>query len=132
MSHSYQLWDIRFLIRHFLHRKSVILVLSVRWSQLLKWCLVVGIFLSNRAAVYLEIQEFLLSIIYQLKVAALNIFLKIKAIWFLQPIVYGGSCFSCFSCYTQLNEQILLLDCLYFLRYWSICVLQLFLNQLVT
>ena len=31
-----------------------------------------------------------------------------------------------FSCYVLLVDQILLLDCLYFLRYWAICVLQLF------
>ena len=31
-----------------------------------------------------------------------------------------------------LTDQISLPDCLYFLRYWSICVLQLFFNQAVT
>ena len=31
-----------------------------------------------------------------------------------------------------LTDQILLSDCLYFLRYWSICVLSLFVNQIVT
>ena len=37
----------------------------------------------------------------------------------------------CFSCYTLLTDQISLSDCLYFLRYWSICLLQLFVNQAV-
>ena len=32
----------------------------------------------------------------------------------------------------QLTDQISLSDCLYFLRYWTICVLQLFVNQAVT
>ena len=37
-----------------------------------------------------------------------------------------------FSCYALLTEQISLPDCLYFLRYWSVCVLQLSVNQVVT
>ena len=36
------------------------------------------------------------------------------------------------SCYALLTDLISLPDCLYFLRYWSICVLQLFVNQVVT
>ena len=32
----------------------------------------------------------------------------------------------------SINGQISLPDCLYFLRYWAICVLQLFVNQVVT
>ena len=35
-----------------------------------------------------------------------------------------------FSCYALLTDQISLPDCLYFLRYWSICVLQLFVKFL--
>ena len=31
-----------------------------------------------------------------------------------------------FSCYVLLTDEILLLGCLYFLRYWAICVLQFF------
>ena len=31
-----------------------------------------------------------------------------------------------------LTDQISLSGCLYFLRYWAICVLQLFVNQVVT
>ena len=37
-----------------------------------------------------------------------------------------------FPCYVLLTDQISLSDCLYFLRYWAICVLQLFVNQAVT
>ena len=36
---------------------------------------------------------FTVTIIYQLQLAALNMFLKVKAIWILQPIAYGGGCF---------------------------------------
>ena len=36
------------------------------------------------------------------------------------------------SCYILLNDQISLTGCFYFLRYWAICVLQLFVNQVVT
>ena len=38
----------------------------------------------------------------------------------------------CFSYYILLTEQISLPGCLYFLRYWAICVLQFFVNQVVT
>ena len=38
----------------------------------------------------------------------------------------------CFSCYILLTDQIPLSDCLYFSRYWEICVLQLFVNQVVS
>ena len=38
----------------------------------------------------------------------------------------------CFSSFILLTDQISLPDCLYFLRYWSICVLQLLVNQVVT
>ena len=31
----------------------------------------------------------------------------------------------CFSCYNLVTDQISLFDCLYYLRYWVICVLQL-------
>ena len=39
-----------------------------------------------------------------------------------------------FSCYSQIyfTDQILLSDCLYFLRYWAIYVSKLFVNQAVT
>ena len=32
---------------------------------------------------------------------------------------------------SQISDQISLSDCLYFLSYWAICVLQIFLNQIV-
>ena len=38
----------------------------------------------------------------------------------------------CFSCYILFTDQISLSDCLYFLEYWAICVLQLFVSQAVT
>ena len=38
----------------------------------------------------------------------------------------------CSSCYILLTDQISLPGCLYFLRYWAICVFQLFVNQVVT
>ena len=38
----------------------------------------------------------------------------------------------CSSCYILLTDQILLPGSLYFLRYWAICVFQLFVNQVVT
>ena len=37
-----------------------------------------------------------------------------------------------FSCYILLPEHISLPGCLCFVRYWAICVLQLFLNQVLT
>ena len=37
-----------------------------------------------------------------------------------------------FSCYALLTNQISLSDGLYFLRFWAICVLRLFVNQVVT
>ena len=37
----------------------------------------------------------------------------------------------CLSCYILLTDQISLSDCLYFLRYLTICELQLFVNQAV-
>ena len=41
-------------------------------------------------------------------------------------------CEGCFSYYTLLTDEISLPDCLYLLRYWSICILKLFVNQVVT
>ena len=38
----------------------------------------------------------------------------------------------CFSSYILLTDQISLSGCLYLLRYWAICVLQLLVNQIVT
>ena len=38
---------------------------------------------------------------------------------------------NCYLCYILLADQISLFDCLNFLRYWPICVLQLFVSQAV-
>ena len=38
----------------------------------------------------------------------------------------------CFPRYILLTDHILLSDCLYTLRYWTICALQLFVSQVVT
>ena len=38
----------------------------------------------------------------------------------------------CLSSYILLTYQISLPDCVYFLRYWPVCVLQLFVNLVVT
>ena len=37
-----------------------------------------------------------------------------------------------FSCYILLSDQVSLSSCLYFVRYWAICVLQYSVNQAVT
>ena len=39
---------------------------------------------------------------------------------------------NCFQSYILLADQISLSDCLYYSRYWAICVLQFFVNQAVT
>ena len=36
----------------------------------------------------------------------------------------------CFSCDILLTDEVSLSDCLYFLRYWAICVLQLFVSHI--
>ena len=38
----------------------------------------------------------------------------------------------CFLFYILLTDQVLLYDCLNFLKYWAIWVLQLFISQFVT
>ena len=38
----------------------------------------------------------------------------------------------CYSCYIPLPDPISLSDCLSYLRYWAICVLQLFFSQILT
>ena len=38
----------------------------------------------------------------------------------------------CSSHYTLSTDEISLSDCLYFLKYWTLCVLQLFVSQVVT
>ena len=37
-----------------------------------------------------------------------------------------------FSCYVLLIDQVSFSSCLYFVKYWAICLLQLFVNQVVT
>ena len=37
-----------------------------------------------------------------------------------------------FLCYILLTDQLPLSGCLYFLRYWAICVLHSFVNQVVS
>ena len=49
---------------------------------------------------------------------------RIVCVWFFEE--------KCFSSYILLTDQFSLPDCLYFFRYWSTCVLQLFVNQVVT
>ena len=51
---------------------------------------------------------------------------------FLQHILCMIFKQKCSSCYILLTDQISLPSCLYFLRYWAICVLQLFVNQVAT
>ena len=57
-----------------------------------------------------------------------------KRVW--EQFLYHILCMifqgKCFSYYILLTDQILLSDCLYFLRYWAISVLQLFVFQVVT
>ena len=57
-----------------------------------------------------------------------------KRVWdqFLHHILCMIFQEKCFSCYILLTDQISLPDCLYFSRYWVICGLQLFVNQVVT
>ena len=52
--------------------------------------------------------------------------------WFLHHIlclIFPGKCF---LCYILQTDQISLSDCLYFLRYCTICVFQLFVSQVAT
>ena len=56
------------------------------------------------------------------------------SLWIVSPphFVYDFFLKKCFLCYTLLTEKMSLYDCLYFLEYWSTCVLKLFVNQVVT
>ena len=47
----------------------------------------------------------------------------------LNSMIFQGKCF---SSYFLLPGQIALPECLYFLKYWIICVFQLFVKQLLT
>ena len=58
----------------------------------------------------------------------------LKEVWKLSPcliicMVFEGKYF---FCYVLLTDQISLSGCFYFMRYWAICVLHLFVNQVVT
>ena len=57
-----------------------------------------------------------------------------KRVWkqFLHHILCMSFQQKCFSCYILLTEQISLSNYVYFLRYWTIYVLQLFVSQGVT
>ena len=57
-----------------------------------------------------------------------------KRVWdqFLHYILHMIFPEKCFPCFILLTDQIPSSDCLYILRYWAICVLQLFVNQAVT
>ena len=55
------------------------------------------------------------------KRSAINLLPSFSA-WFLKKC----------CCYVILTDQISLHGCLYFVRYWTICVLQLFISQVVT
>ena len=50
----------------------------------------------------------------------------------LPHFVYDFSKKKSLSCHNLLTDQISLSDCLYSSRYWTICVLQTFVNQAVT
>ena len=77
---------------------------------------------TNRLKLYTTHPEICSILIFQMRV------------WeqFLQHILCMIFQQKCFSCYILLTDQISLSDCLYFLRYWTICLLQLFVNQVVT
>ena len=54
-----------------------------------------------------------------------------KEIWTMSPHLIFSMIFFKKNClhHTLLTDQISISDCLYFLRYWVICVLQLFVSQ---
>ena len=64
----------------------------------------------------------------------LSFFLKIKRILELvyKPHFLHNFWRKIFSCYILLIDQISLSGCFFFVRYWTICLLQLFVNQAVT
>ena len=56
----------------------------------------------------------------------LNFVLLEKWEYILSHFIYDFFKKKSFTCYALLTDQISLPDCLYFLRYWSICVLHAF------
>ena len=61
------------------------------------------------------------------------LFLKKKEVWNQSLCLIFHMLFEekYFSCYILLIDQVSLSGCLYFVRYWAICVLLLFVNQVV-
>ena len=57
-----------------------------------------------------------------------------KRIWeqFLHHILCMNFQEKCFSCYVLFTDQISSPDCIYFFKYWAVCILQLFASQFVT
>ena len=72
--------------------------------------------------------------LYTIDPETCSIFIFQIRVWeqFLQHILCMIFKRKCSSCYILLSDQISLPSCFYFLRYWAICVLQLFVNQVVT
>ena len=68
----------------------------------------------------------------EIEICSILIFQKMVWDQFLHQILCMTFQEKCFSCYNLLTDQISLSDCLYFLKYWAICVLRLFVNQAVT
>ena len=55
-----------------------------------------------------------------------------KGLGLVSPTHFGYDFGYTFTCYTLLTDQISMSDSLYFLGYRAICVLQLFVSQVVT
>ena len=62
-----------------------------------------------------------------------SILISQKRVWeqFLHHILCMIYSEKCFTCHIILTDQISLPDCIQFLRYWSICVFELYVNQVV-
>ena len=108
--------------------------LNMRWKQVV--CSLVSTYFDslnlsyNRNKLY-KLLETKLWTIYP-EICSILIFQK--RVWDL--FLYFILCMifqeKCFSCYILLNDQISMSDSLYFSRYWTICVSQLFVNLVVT
>ena len=63
-----------------------------------------------------------------------SFFKKQKEVWNQSPGLIFSMIFEekYIYCYILLPDQISMSSCLYFVRYWAICALQLFVNQVVT
>ena len=62
----------------------------------------------------------------------LNFDFSEKGLEIISPSHFMHSFSRFFSCYILLTDKSSLPDCLYFLRYWAICVLYLFVSHVVT